>query len=431
MLTGARFEPIHYNPRQTAGFEQRISQLCARERRIAYFYEVPDVTTFRYRVLNMIEALSAAPSCGISASWFTRADLAYFDRFVDRAHALVICRTRYDTTINRMISYARARSVRVIFDIDDLIFDPDYVHLLLHTLDLPQDSQQAWDVWFAAVARLGATLRLCDRAIVPNRFLAEHVSRYAPSVAPAVIPNYLNRLQQEISEKIWCAKRNSHFARDDRIHLGYFSGTPTHNRDFEIASTALAKILDQDRRIVLRIVGFMDLKGPLLEHRDRIEMHPFQDFLNLQRLTGEVEINLAPLQINTFTNCKSELKYFEAAIVGTPTIASPTFAFRSAISDGKNGFLACAHQWETKIRTALDSVDESDCYTKLAECAYLHASETYNWNRYASDIALAIFGHPTEIGSQNLSAFSMKMLDQATKAANADDKQLVAQTTSD
>ena len=60
---------------------------------------------------------------------------------------------------------------------------------------------------------------------------------------------------------------------------------------------------------------------------ERIEVCPLQDFVNLQRLIGEVEINIVPLQDNAFTNCKSELKYFEAAIVETVTVATPTYTF--------------------------------------------------------------------------------------------------------
>ena len=66
--------------------------------------------------------------------------------------------------------------------------------------------------------------------------------------------------------------------------------------------------------------------------------------MNLQRLIAEVEINISPLQNNLFTNCKSELKYFEAAIAGTITVATPTYAFSRAIVDGENGFLAKAYR---------------------------------------------------------------------------------------
>jgi glycosyltransferase involved in cell wall biosynthesis len=400
VLTAACIPPLAYNEPWALGFEKRIEALCAGERRIAYFYERPDTGTFRYRVFNMIEALKATPRLGISASWFSRIDLPQLDRFIERADVLVICRTRYDAAIYRMIAQAKGRGLQVFFDIDDLIFDPDYVHLMMDTLDQPSEAQQIWDGWFGAVGRFGATLRLCDGAIVPNQFLAARVTAYAPRIVPRIVPNHLNCLQQMESEKIWDAKRRSLFARDGKIHLGYFSGTPTHNRDFEIAAGALAKLLDKDPRIVLRMVGFMEPKGPMLRHRNRIETYPFQDFLNLQRLIGEVEINIAPLQINAFTNCKSELKYFEAAILGTPTIASPTFAFQNAIHDGHNGFLANAHEWEAKIRIALDTVRDPELYAGLSECAYRHAKDAYGWDRYAPEIEAAVFGQHDDFEKQ-------------------------------
>ena len=77
-----------------------------------------------------------------------------------------------------------------------------------------------------------------------------------------------------------------------------------------------------------------------MRYRDRIEFYPLQDFMNFQRLIAEVEINIAPLQDNTFTNCKSELKFFEAAICGTLTLATPTFSFRNSIVHGTTGFFS-------------------------------------------------------------------------------------------
>jgi hypothetical protein len=43
---------------------------------------------------------------------------------------------------------------------------------------------------------------------------------------------------------------------------------------------------------------------------------------------------------NPFSQSKSEIKFMEAALVGVPTIASPTDAFSSAIRSGENGLLA-------------------------------------------------------------------------------------------
>ena len=53
----------------TDSFAERLIQLGRGSRHVAYFYPHPNTGTFRYRVLNMIEALSATdPSIG--ASWF-------------------------------------------------------------------------------------------------------------------------------------------------------------------------------------------------------------------------------------------------------------------------------------------------------------------------------------------------------------------------
>ncbi len=173
------------------------------------------------------------------------------------------------------------------------------------------------------MARYNAVMRLCDRAIATNPFLAAQMES-AGHIRSQVIPNFLHEVQQAVSTELYEAKRNSGFRSDGTITIGYFSGSPTHNRDFAVAVPALARLMDDDPRIRLRVVGFLEAKGELEKYGSRVEVYPLQDPMNLQRLIAEVEINISPLQNNLFTNCKSELKYFEAAIAGTITIATPT-----------------------------------------------------------------------------------------------------------
>lgn len=376
----------------TASFEARLAALSVGQLKLAYFYHLPDNSTFRYRVLNMIECLTALPELGISAAWFSLADLPHFERFVDRADALVLCRTQYADDVSRMISRAKARGVRVLFDVDDLVFDTDYTHLILDTLDQNTTGDHVWNFWFAYIGRIGAALRQCDGVITTNEFLADRVKDFAPKLKTYVIPNFFNRRQQEESESLWMQKRTAHFARNEYLHIGYFSGTPTHNRDFAIAADSLAKILAEDSRVVLRVVGFLDPRGPLLPFKDQIEILPLQDFVQLQRLIAEVEINIAPLQNNAFTNCKSELKYFEAAIVGTATIASPNFTFARSIQHGSTGMLANSYEWLTALRTAIRLVDNRDEYAAMAERSFDIVQERYGWNRFVHRINEVIFG---------------------------------------
>jgi ABC-type uncharacterized transport system substrate-binding protein len=92
----------------------------------------------------MIEALHASPELETSALWFEAVDLSLMKQIVDRADALVLCRTAYNSDIATLISYAKARKIPVYFDIDDLVSNIDYVHLVLNALR-QQTSEQAWD----------------------------------------------------------------------------------------------------------------------------------------------------------------------------------------------------------------------------------------------------------------------------------------------
>jgi len=91
------------------------------------------------------------------------------------------------------------------------------------------------------------------------------------------------------------------------------------------------------------------------------------DFLGLQRAIAEVSINISPVQHNVFAHSKSELKYFEAAVVNTPTVASPAPTFTHVIDHGTNGYLADAAEWPEVFRFALErSAKETIAVNKAA-----------------------------------------------------------------
>jgi glycosyltransferase involved in cell wall biosynthesis len=230
---------------------------------------------------------------------------------------------------------------------------------------------------------------MCDRALVTNEYLADKMRVFRPSCDVRIIPNFLNNAQAELSRRIHAIKRDGGYRGDGRIHVGYFSGTPTHNKDFAIVADALAKLFVREKRLVLRLVGFLRPAELLRRFPDRIEHHGLQDFLNLQRLIGATEFNLVPLQDNSFTNCKSELKYFEAAITGTISLASPTHVFRSAICDGQNGYLVNSTDWEERIGAALEARPD---YRGIAEASARHAEAHYSGDVMRDVIESAIFG---------------------------------------
>ena len=382
--------PVGYTDPWASSVADRFANFLKRDYRIVYLYEKPDNSTFRYRVYNMIQALDAGAH--VSATYFTADELEWAFRAIELAHAVVVCRFRYTDELNRLISTARAKGKPVFFDVDDLVFDTAYTHLILNTLDQDLRHPNVWDHWFAYIGRIGASLSLCDAVITTNEYLA-HLAHGFSKKPTYVIPNFLNVEQLRYSSDIIKSKRASSYGRDGSIHIGYFSGTPTHTKDFGVVADFLAQMMANNDRLILRVVGFMEI-DVLRPFAGRVERFSLQDFLNLQRLVAEVELNIVPLVDNVFSNCKSELKYFEAAIAGTVTIATPTFTYRKAITDGVNGYLARSFEWDEKIEAALASIDK---YEQCAERAFEHAEATYSFRCFRSQIERTLLEtHPLE-----------------------------------
>lgn len=353
----------------------RLAALARARRRVAYFYERADNSTFRYRVYNMVRALNegGAAGDGIGAGYFFHDDLHALDRISALADQLVLCRVRFDDRVGRLIAAFRRLGKPVLFDIDDHVFDHRLVPLLVQTLDLDPDDPRVWDDWFAYTSRLGTTLRECDGAIATTQVLAGHMAAFSGRPVH-VVPNFLNDEQLAISDRLFEAVRTQPLGADGLVHLGYFSGSPSHNKDFAIVAPALEALLADDPRLGVTVVGYIEPGPGLARFGSRVVKFPFQDYVNLQRLIAAVEFNLMPLQHNEFTCAKSELKYFDAAVVGTVSIASPTTTYAAAIRHGDTGWLAQAHEWQRVIRQALDARDD---YAAMTGRAREHARATF------------------------------------------------------
>ncbi|MDF3128817.1 glycosyltransferase [Kiritimatiellaeota bacterium B1221] len=368
-------------------FDQRYQMLLKRDQRIAYYYTCPDNSTFRYRVFNMVEVLNNKSS-QFSASWFAQNDFHRIEEVLQKIQTLVICRVQFSFYTETLLVLAKKYGVNVVYDIDDYVFDPSIATTLMQTLNQPfEEAEEAdWNFWFSYTSRHGELLKRCDSLVCTNTFLAEKLSAYAGK-STEIIPNFINSFQSEISHEILMQKIQAGFKRDAQIHIGYFSGTPTHNRDFAIVSHALANILDKNPEAILRIAGYLEFPAHLKPHLDRIEFIPFQNFIALQNSIAQVEINIAPLQINDFTNCKSELKLFESSIVGTQTLASPSYTYAKAISHGQNGYLAREGEWEDTLQHIIDTID---FWPQQAERVRDENYITYHWSQQLDTITSAL-----------------------------------------
>lgn len=320
---------------------------------VLYLTEDSTSAQFRYRCKNVKESLGGGRRW--RAVWSLRSKIDSLKVGLRKRKLTVIGRqTDKDGAVGKLIGQVHEHGGKVIFDLDDLIFDYRDLPILMKSTNSRNVAYWLGYIW--GIRRIAKRV---DGFTCTNEFLAGKLKRsFGRPVR--VIPNSLNREQIEVSEQA-IKKKKVRKDVDDEFVIGYFSGSPTHARDFALVEPELIRFLKEYENIKLVVVGYMKFSKQMREliAAGRVEVMGVVDYLRLQELMSKVDVNIAPLVINDFTNCKSELKFFEAAAVETTTIASPNYSFKKAITDGKNGFLAKPGKWYQKLEYLYNHPEEN------------------------------------------------------------------------
>ena len=339
--------------------------------------DVPHPT--RYRVFHQTEQLE---SVGVSTAVVNSWELT--DELVRVARAFVIFRCPYTPEVGSFIKLAKSMNKPVLYDIDDLVFDTAYTDQIPYVQGLDAEGKALYD---DGVVRMGQTLDLCDGAITSTPQLAaaleEHVSpvfvnRNVASnemvelsdkaveerdVLPSV-PERKVRLTERHRWEVACerAQERQGFA------IGYFSGSITHNADFELILPALVRFIDAYPDVRLHVVGELELPSELRPYEARIVRLPFSPWRRLPKMIAGVDVNLVPLEDTVFNRAKSENKWVEAGLVKVPSVASDVGALHDAITDGVDGLLCSTEEewYDALVRLH----DDSALCRKLGEAAY-------------------------------------------------------------
>jgi glycosyltransferase involved in cell wall biosynthesis len=317
------------------------------KKKIAYIYEKADTSTFRYRAYNMCQSLEESKE--YTGVYFFEYELGMLADYFELIDLVIFARTRWSLPIDEFNQKAKKHGIKTLFDMDDLVFDIQKLPLVMSTLNVDFKDIHAYDFWFAYASRLWIMGQICDGTIGTNKYICDRLEDYyhKPSY---IVDNFLNKEQIAISEYLFSQKESKGRMQEVK-KIGYFSGTPSHINDFKKVAPELEELLKKYPKLSVEVVGFMEFPDYLMDfyHEGRITHTPLVDFLTLQERIADSDINVIPLLDNEFTNCKSELKFFEAAIVGTVTFATPTYVYKENIKEGETGFLCRESEWAKKI----------------------------------------------------------------------------------
>jgi glycosyltransferase involved in cell wall biosynthesis len=290
--------------------------------------------TRRYRCDHRAEQLRRG-GASVDVAPFDEVDVA---AAAGRYRCVVLHRVLYDSRVRELIERAGDTGTLVVYDADDLIFDPDVADLL------PPSAVQK-----DGVGRQRATLAEAHAATVTTQPLAERARRFNGTTT--VWPNVVSGEMVAAADAVASKRR-----RGDEVVVGYLSGTATHDRDFLEAADGVAAVLERNAGTRLRVIGKLTLP-PRLARFGRVEHLPLVAWTELPSKIAELDISLAPLERgNPFAESKSALKFLEAALVGVPTVASPSPDFLRVIEPGRNGLIADGSaEWEAALSRLCES----------------------------------------------------------------------------
>jgi len=297
-----------------------------------------------YRAFGIAEELKAH---GLGCSATNQNNPRLF-KFADKTKIFIFSKTTYTPKIAKFISEIKKQKKEIIFDTDDLDFDPKYLSHMDYFSKITATEKKEYENGIGAEILNDPYVKTCTTTV---SYLAEKLKEKNKRVI--IVPNKISNHELEIADKILEKRKKS----DEFLRIGYFSGTYSHNKDFATIANALVEILRKYKNVKLVLAGLLDAEEKLNEFGDRIEILPRVPRDEYYTNIYKCDINLAPLEIgNPFCESRSALKFIETGILAIPTVAVKNQTYRETISDGVDGFLAGdTDEWVGKISQLIEN----------------------------------------------------------------------------
>jgi glycosyltransferase involved in cell wall biosynthesis len=316
----------------------------------------------RYRVQQKIEQLQAINyevRCIPWTEYNTALKQLHF------CHVVIFYRVPAYPEVVRTIEYAKHLRKITLFDVDDLIFERDTLSEKVDSFRGQLSESERAELLKGTVLYREA-LSLCHYAIASTPALAKKMGEVVGSTNTFVHRNAIDAVINKYLEFPLPKLPR------DYVSIFYGSGTRTHDGDFAIVAPALVQILEKYDRVRLTIIGYLTLPDSLTPYSDRIDR--IQNLLSIEsylEFLSQADINIAPLEEGIFADCKSEIKWLEAAMLKIPSIVTATQTYLEVLEDGVDALIVRTQQdWFNKLDFL---VSNPELRQAIAENAYTKA----------------------------------------------------------
>ncbi|MBS0559181.1 MAG: glycosyltransferase [Proteobacteria bacterium] len=287
-----------------------------------------------YRVDQKREQLQAA---GFAVRLFDQAqDLDTFAAALVDLDAVIFYRVPAVVPVVKAIEAVRTAGLPSFYEVDDLLFDPDHFPDSFESYggQIPHDMYAGL---VTGTELFAAAMRLCDYAIASTTPLLEAMEKHVVARRGFVHRNALSAAHRRLLDTKPEAREPG------PVRIFYGTGTKAHNQDFtDIAAPALVRLFEKHGRDVhLVVVGYLTMPPALNGFADRITMlEPIWDVDRYWQFLSGMDINIAVLSPSVLADCKSEIKWMEAAAAAVPSVVSATATYREVVENGVTGMIA-------------------------------------------------------------------------------------------
>lgn len=318
----------------------------------------------RYRAHHVAEELNFH---GIRTS-VTHQDNPFLAKYAARFSIFIFQRTLFTPRVEKLFTEAKKLGKEVIFETDDLVFDPKYIRETAYYRKMNILEKKLYEKGVGAEILHDPVVKVCTTT---TAYLADKLREHGKQVF--IVPNKLSNQDMSWIEEITLS---SELLSLDFVYLGYFSGTASHDDDFKSITGSLLAVMEARPSVMLVIAGPLILDDAFEPFHERIIRLPFAGRREHFENVSGIDINLAPLVMgNPFCEAKSELKFFEAGAFGIPTVAAATRTFREVIADGIDGFVASNPlEWQEKL---LKLINDEHLRKNIGEHALTKVMEKY------------------------------------------------------
>jgi len=279
-------------------------------------------------------------------------DNPFLVSYAKKFKVFVFHRTLYSPNIKKLIEKIKLQGKEIIFDTDDLVFDRKYLEHMDFFKKMNVFEKKLYENGVGGEIIRDDYVKVCTTT---TSYLANKIMEEGKRVI--IVKNKVPESDLEIVEEIVRDNLAQRYFPLERIVVGYFSGAHGHDKDFETIEDVLINLLDKYQNLRLFLAGPLEISDKFDKYQERIKKMSYVPRKNNYMNIAGVDINIAPLEINNpFCESKSELKFFEAGLLGVPTVATATQTFTEAIEDGVDGFVARnVNEWTQKLEKLIIS----------------------------------------------------------------------------